>query len=196
MEENKHRNNHRKQNKKKDETKASNINLYDKERIIFINDEITDILAKEVIEKLLKLDLVNHKDITLYINSPGGSVSAGLAIIDTMNYIKSDVSTICIGRAASMGSILLISGAKGKRYCTENAEVMIHEVSSSALFTKVTEMKERLDHSRSLNDRICKMIVKRTNMSMTQVKKDTVNKDSWYTSHKALKLGFVDRILV
>lgn len=196
MEENKHRNNYKKRSKKKDETRASSISLFDKERVIFINDEITDNLAKEVIEKLLKLDLVSHKDITLYINSPGGSVSAGLSIIDMMNYVKSDVSTICIGRAASMGSILLISGAKGKRYCTENSEVMIHEVSSSALFSKVTEMKERLDHSRSLNERICKMIVKCTNMSMAQVKKDTVNKDTWYPAKKALKYGFIDKVLV
>ncbi len=181
-------------NKKKKE-EASNINLYDKERIIFINDEITDALAKEVIEKLLKLDLANHKDIKLFINSPGGSVSSGLAIIDMMNYVKSDVSTIGIGRVASMASILLVSGAKGKRYCLENTEVMIHEVTSSALFTKVTEMKERFEHSQSLNNRLCRLIVKNTNRTMKQVKKDTVNKDSWFSSKTALKYGFIDKVL-
>jgi len=198
MEENKYRNKykkHQKKNKKKEEIKASNINLYDKERIIFINDEITDTLAKEVIEKLLKLDLANHKDIKVYINSPGGSVSAGLSIIDMMNYVKSDVSTICIGRAASMASILLVCGAKGKRYASANSEVMIHEVSTSALFSKVTELKERLDHSQSLNERLCKLLVKNTNRTLSQIKRDTVNKDSWYSAQRALKYGFVDKVL-
>ena len=105
----------------------SDISLFE-ERIIFLNKEIDDECAREIIEKLLKLDIHNHRDITIYINSPGGSVSAGLAIYDTMNMIKSDVSTICIGRTASMASVLLVNGTKGKRYILPNAEVMIHEV--------------------------------------------------------------------
>lgn len=187
--------NKKKKDKRKEEKRASSINLFDNERIIFLNEEITDNLAKEIIEKLLKLDAVNHKDITMYINSPGGSVSSGLAIYDTMNYIKSDVSTICVGRAASMASILLVGGAKGKRLAFPNSEIMIHEVSSSVIFSKVTEMKERLDHSQSLNDRLCKLLVKNTNRTLSQIKKDTINKDSWYSSYKAKKYGFVDKVI-
>lgn len=185
-----------KSNKRDKEQKASNVNLFDKERIIFLNEEITDSLAKTIVEKLFKLDATNHKDIKLYINSPGGSVSSGLAIYDAIKYIKSDVSTIAIGRVASMASILLVAGTKGKRYAFPNSEIMIHEVSSSAFMTKVTEMKERLDHSQSLNNRLCKLIVKNTNLSMSQVKKNTVNKDTWYSAQKALRYGFVDRVLV
>lgn len=185
-----------KSNKRDKEQKASNVNLFDKERIIFLNEEITDSLAKTIVEKLFKLDATNHKDIKLYINSPGGSVSSGLAIYDAIKYIKSDVSTIAIGRVASMASILLVAGTKGKRYAFPNSEIMIHEVSSSAFMTKVTEMKERLDHSQSLNNRLCKLIVKNTNLSMSQVKKNTVNKDTWYSAQKALRYGFVDKVLV
>lgn len=185
-----------KSNKRDKEQKASNVNLFDKERIIFLNEEITDSLAKTIVEKLFKLDATNHKDIKLYINSPGRSVSSGLAIYDAIKYIKSDVSTIAIGRVASMASILLVAGTKGKRYAFPNSEIMIHEVSSTAFMTKVTEMKERLDHSQSLNNRLCKLIVKNTNLSMSQVKKDTVNKDTWYSAQKALRYGFVDKVLV
>ncbi len=184
-----------KNDKKDKEQKASSVNLFDKERIIFLNEEVTDSLAQTIVEKLFKLDATNHKDIKLYINSPGGSVSAGLAIYDAIKYIRSDVSTIAIGRVASMASILLVAGTKGKRYAFPNSEIMIHEVSSSAFMTKVSEMKERLDHSQSLNDRLCRLIVKNTKLNMTQVKKDTVNKDTWYSAHKALKYGFVDKVL-
>lgn len=195
---NKNRHNYKKKykNDKKDkEQKASSVNLFDKERIIFLNEEVTDSLAQTIVEKLFKLDATNHRDIKLYINSPGGSVSAGLAIYDAIKYIRSDVSTIAIGRVASMASILLVAGAKGKRYAFPNSEIMIHEVTSSAYMTKVSEMKERLDHSQSLNDRLCRLIVKNTKLNMTQVKKDTVNKDTWYSAHKALKYGFVDKVL-
>lgn len=185
-----------KSNKRDKEQKASNVNLFDKERIIFLNEEITDSLAKTIVEKLFKLDATNHKDIKLYINSPGGSVSSGLAIYDAIKYIKSDVSTIAIGRVASMASILLVAGTKGKRYAFPNSEIMIHEVSSTAFMTKVTEMKERLDHSQSLNNRLCRLIVKNTNLTMAQVKKNTVNKDTWYSAQKALRYGFVDKVLV
>lgn len=201
-EKNKSRHNHKrnykndKSNKRDKEQRASNINLFDKERIIFLNEEITDSLAKTIVEKLFKLDATNHKDIKLYINSPGGSVSSGLAIYDAIKYIKSDVSTIAIGRVASMASILLVAGTKGKRYAFPNSEIMIHEVSSSAFMTKVTEMKERLEHSQSLNNRLCKLIVKNTNLSMSQVKKDTINKDTWYSAQKALKYGFIDKVLM
>ena len=171
----------------------SDISLFE-ERIIFLNKEIDDECARETIEKLLKLDIHNHRDITMYINSPGGSVSAGLAIYDTMNMIKSDVSTICIGRTASMASILLVNGAKGKRYILPNAEVMIHEVSGYSM-GKLTEMQDKLKHSKSLNFKLWKILSNKTNKSMSEIKKDITRKDSWLNAKEALKYGFVDKIL-
>lgn len=179
---------------KKEEKKVSSIDLVSK-RIIYLDGEIDDKSAKDIIELLFKLDECNHKDITMYINSGGGSVSSGMAIYDVMNYIKSDVRTICIGRCASMGAILLLNGAKGKRYALPNSEVMIHEVSSMS-FGKVTEMKEKLDHSSSLNDKLHKIIADKTNLTLGQVRKKTTNKDVWLSARQALKLGFVDKILV
>lgn len=171
----------------------SDISLFE-ERIIFLNKEIDDECARETIEKLLKLDIHNHRDITMYINSPGGSVSAGLAIYDTMNMIKSDVSTICIGRTASMASVLLVNGAKGKRYILPNAEVMIHEVSGYYM-GKLTEMQDKLKHSKSLNFKLWKILSNKTNKSMSEIKKDITRKDSWLNAKEALKYGFVDKIL-
>ena len=171
----------------------SDISLFE-ERIIFLNKKIDDECARETIEKLLKLDIHNHRDITMYINSPGGSVSAGLAIYDTMNMIKSDVSTICIGRTASMASILLVNGAKGKRYILPNAEVMIHEVSGYSM-GKLTEMQDKLKHSKSLNFKLWKILSNKTNKSMSEIKKDITRKDSWLNAKEALKYGFVDKIL-
>lgn len=182
------KNSKRKENKKEGRTSEK--------RVIFINEEITDDSSKTIVMKLLKFDEINHKDIKIYINSPGGSVSAGLAIYDTIKYIKSNVSTIAIGRVASMATILLIAGTKGKRFSFPNAEIMIHETSASAFFTKVTEMKEQFEHAQSLNDRLCDLIVENTNRTVAQVKKDTVNKDSWYSSQKALEYGFIDKILM
>lgn len=171
----------------------SDISLFE-ERIIFLNKEIDDECARETTEKLLKLDIHNHRDITMYINSPGGSVSAGLAIYDTMNMIKSDVSTICIGRTASMASVLLVNGAKGKRYILPNAEVMIHEVSGYSM-GKLTEMQDKLKHSKSLNFKLWKILSNKTNKSMSEIKKDITRKDSWLNAKEALKYGFVDKIL-
>lgn len=177
-----------------EEDTVSSINLLDK-RIIYLDSEIDDSHAKSIIELLLKLDACNHKDITMYINSGGGSVSSGLAIYDVMNMIKSDVRTVCIGRCASMASILLINGAMGKRFILPNAEVMIHEVSSGT-YGKVTEMQEKLDHSKSLNSKLYNIIVKKTKKSLKQIKKDTINKDNWMNSNEALKWGFVDEVLM
>ena len=171
----------------------SDISLFEK-RIIFLNKEIDDECAREIIEKLLKLDMHSHRDITMYINSPGGSVSAGLAIFDTMNMIKSDVSTICIGRAASMASVLLVNGEKGKRYILPNAEVMIHEVSGYSM-GKLTEMQDKLKHSKSLNFKLWKILSNKTNKSMSEIKKDITRKDSWLNAKESLKYGFVDKIL-
>jgi len=166
-----------------------------KDRTIFLNEEITDDVAKDIVTKLLKFDEENHKTIKLYINSPGGSVSAGFAIYDCINYIKSDVSTIAIGRVASMATIILIGGTKGRRCAFPNSEIMIHEVSSSMLFTKLTEMKERVDHTSILNSRIMRLIVKNTNRTLAQVRKDTVNKDTWYSAQKAKRYDMIDKIL-
>lgn len=196
MKENKNKDNDRNciKNFKKNGNKKEN--RISEKRILFINEEITDNLAKNIVMKLLQLDAMNHKDIKIYINSPGGSVSAGLAIYDTIKYIESDVSTVAIGRVASMASILLIAGTKGKRFSFPNAEIMIHEASASSFFSKVTEMKEQFEHVQSLNDRLCNLIVENTNRTMAQVKKDTVNKDSWYSSQKALEYGFIDEVLM
>lgn len=173
--------------------KLSLIDLLER-RVIYLDGEIDDECAGEIIKKLLKLDIQNHKDITMYINFAGGSVASGLAIYDVMNMIKNDVSTIGIGKCASMASILLINGAKGKRYILPNAEVMIHEVSAGT-FGKVTEMQIKLDHSKSLNNKLWKIISDKTNRSFQQIKKDATNKDAWMSSSLALKYGFVDKIL-
>lgn len=181
------------ENKRLRRDRLSSINLLER-RIIYLDGEIDDECAKDVINKLLRLDIQSHKDITMYINSNGGSVASGLAIYDVMNMIKSDISTICIGKCASMASILLINGTKGKRYILPNAEVMIHEVSAGT-FGKVTEMQMKLDHSKSLNNKLWKIISKKTNRSFQQIKKDATNKDAWMSSKLALKYGFVDKVL-
>lgn len=174
--------------------KLSSIDLLER-RVIYLDGEIDDECAREIIKKLLKLDIQSHKDITMYINSAGGSVASGLAIYDVMNMIKSDVSTIDIGKCASMASILLINGAKGKRYILPNAEVMVHEVSSGT-FGKVTEMQEHLEHSKNLNTKLRKIIVDKTNLNWKLVKEYTINKDKWFNAKKAKYYGFVDKILL
>lgn len=131
----------KKQNKRYKKS-LSSINLFEK-RIIYIDEEITDSMARDVTDKLLRLDMHEKKDITMYINSSGCSVSAGFVIYDIMNLIKSDVSTVCIGKCASMAGILLINGKKGKRYALPNSEVMVHEVSNFSM-GKVAEMEDKL----------------------------------------------------
>ena len=185
--------NSKKKQNKKDKKTLSSVNLFDR-RIIYIDGEITDTLARDVVEKLLRLDIYEKKDITMYINSPGGSVSAGFAIYDMMNMIKSDVSTICIGKCASMAGILLINGKKGKRYALPNSEVMVHEVSSFSM-GKVTEMEDKLGHAKLLNNKLWKIIASKTNMTVNQIKQEATRKDSWLSAKKALKYGFVDFIL-
>ena len=194
--ENKYRNykkNKKKDYKTKEKDKVSSVDLQEK-RIIYLDGDIDDELAKKIIENLLKMDACNHQDITMYINSPGGSVASGFAIYDIMNMIKSDVKTICIGRAASMACILLLNGATGKRFILPNAEIMIHEVSGGA-FGKVSEVEQHLDHSKSLNIKLRKIIVDTTKLSWKQVKEGTTNKDKWFTAEEAVKYGFVDKVL-
>ena len=186
----------KKQNKKRRREKDfRSIDLLDK-RIIYLDGEITEESAKRTIETLLKLDIINHKDIKMYINSEGGSVNAGLAIIDTMNSIKSDVSTICLGRAASMGAILLINGTKGKRCIGTYSEIMIHEVATyGGNYGKVSEQHDKLKRTTYVNRKIQRIIVSKTNMSLKDVQKDTKKKDTWINSKNALKYGFVDKVL-
>ena len=159
-----------------------------KDRIIILTGEITDDSANIIVAQLLYLDSINHNDISIYINSPGGSVTAGLAIYDTMKIIKSDVETIGVGMSASMGafllssgtkgkrSILLVNGTKGKRFILPNTSVMIHEVSSFST-GKVGEMQNRLDHSKDLNYKIFKILAEKSNRSYKQIKKEDTGKD-------------------
>jgi len=164
-----------------------------KNRIILLSGEIDDILANSVVAQLLYLDSLNHDDISLYINSPGGSVTAGMAIYDTMNFIKSDVSTICLGMAASMAAFLLSSGEKGKRYALPNAEVMIHQPLGGAQ-GQATEIKIAAEHILKLRDKLNKMLSKNTNQKIETIQKDT-ERDNFMDSKEALEYGLIDKII-
>lgn len=185
--------NKEKKEQKVKEKQISSIKLLDN-RIIYVDGSIDDDLAKDVIDKLLRLDTLNHDDIVMYINSNGGNVSSGLAIYDTMNMIKSKVSTVCIGKCFSMASVLLVNGAKGKRYILPNAEVMIHEVSSISV-GKVGEMQNNLDHSRDLNHKLFKILAEKSNRTYNQIKNEATGKDLWLSASKALQYGIIDKIL-
>lgn len=185
--------NKEKKEQKFKEKQISSIKLLDN-RIIYVDGSIDDALAKDVIDKLLRLDTLNHDDIVIYINSNGGNVSSGLAIYDTMNMIKSKVSTVCIGKCFSMASVLLVNGAKGKRYILPNAEVMIHEVSSISV-GKVGEMQNNLDHSRDLNHKLFKILAEKSNRTYNQIKNEATGKDLWLSASKALQYGIIDKIL-
>lgn len=163
------------------------------DRIVFLSGEITDDVANIVISELLYLDSINNNDISLYINSPGGSVTAGLAIYDTMNFIKSDVSTIVVGMAASMGSFLLAAGAKGKRYALPNSEVMIHEVLGGTE-GQATVIKIQADRILKLRDKMNTLLAKLTNKSVARINKDT-ERDNFMTAKEAKEYGLVDKVL-
>ena len=183
-------------NKKKEtkEKKPSDINLFDN-RIIRLNGDINTEEADKIVEQLLMLDATKSKnDIIFYINSSGGLVSAGLAIYDTMQMVKSNIKTICIGRCSSMAAVLLSGGTKGKRYITPNSEVMIHEMSSYN-GGKMGEIKISYEHSTTLNERLMKILADNTGKSIKQVKKDVELKDKWFNAEEALKYGIVDKIL-
>ncbi len=188
----------KKTSNKKKETKEkkspSDINLFDN-RIIRLNGDINTEEADKIVEQLLKLDATkSKKDIIFYINSSGGLVSAGLAIYDTMQMVKSNIKTICIGRCSSMAAVLLSGGTKGKRYITPNSEVMIHEMSSYN-GGKIGEIKISYEHSTTLNERLMKILADNTGKSIKQVKKDVELKDKWFNAEEALKYGIVDKIL-
>lgn len=164
-----------------------------KNRIILLSGEIDDVLANSVVAQILYLDSLNHDDISLYINSPGGSVTAGMAIYDTMNFVKSDVSTICLGMAASMAAFLLSSGEKGKRYVLPNAEVMIHQPLGGAQ-GQATEIKIAAEHILKLRDKLNQILAKNTNQKIETIQKDT-ERDNFMDSKEALEYGLVDKII-
>lgn len=164
-----------------------------KDRIILLNGEIDDNVSNIVVAQLLYLDSLNNNDISLYINSPGGSITAGMAIYDTMNFIKSDVSTICIGIAASMAAFLLSSGKKGKRYALPNSEVMIHQPLGGAQ-GQATEIKIAAERILKLKDKLNKILAKNTNKDLKQIEIDT-ERDYFLSSEEALNYGIIDKII-
>ena len=164
-----------------------------KDRIIIITDEITDANSNIVIAELLYLDSLNHEDISIYINSPGGSVTAGMGIYDTMNFIKSDVSTICVGMAASMAAFLLSSGKKGKRYALPNSEIMIHQPLGGAQ-GQATEIKIAAERILKLRDKLNKILSDNTSKELSIIEKDT-DRDNFMSADEALKYGIIDDIL-
>jgi ATP-dependent Clp protease protease subunit len=165
-----------------------------KERIIFLGSPVNDAVANTVIAQLLFLASEDDKkDIKLYINTPGGSVTAGLAIYDTMQYIKPDVSTICIGMAASMGAVLLAAGAKGKRLILPNAEVMIHQVMGGAE-GQATDIKIRAEHILKIKDKLNVILAKHTNQDIDKIERDT-DRDNFMSAEQAVKYGLVDKII-
>ncbi|HLP86961.1 MAG TPA: ATP-dependent Clp protease proteolytic subunit [Candidatus Paceibacterota bacterium] len=164
------------------------------ERIIFLGGPIDDHVANLVIAQLLYLDHTDSKkDIHLYINSPGGSVNAGLAIIDTMNFVKSDVSTICVGIAASMGALILSSGKKGKRFSLPNSEVMIHQVMGGTE-GQASDIAINAKHILRTKETLNKILAQTTDKKVDQVEKDS-DRDYWMTSDEAKKYGIVDEII-
>jgi len=165
-----------------------------KERIIFLGGPIVGEVANLVIAQLLFLESEDaKKDISFYINSPGGSVSATLAMIDTMNHVKPDVSTVCVGMAASGGAWLLSSGAKGKRYALPNAEVMIHQPLGGAE-GQASDIEITAKHILSTRDRLNKMMAKNTGQKLSQIEKD-VDRDFFLTADEAKKYGIIDKVL-
>ncbi len=165
-----------------------------KERIIFLGEEVNETTASLVVAQLLFLESEDStKDISLYINSPGGSVTAGMAIYDTMNYIKCDVSTICIGMAASMGAFLLSGGAKGKRYALPNAEIMIHQPLGGAQ-GQATEIEIAAQHILKTKKKLNEIIAANCGKTVEEVEKAT-DRDNWMTAEEALSYGLIDKIV-
>lgn len=164
------------------------------DRIIFLSDEVNDVTASLVIAQLLFLEAQDpDKDICLYINSPGGSVSAGLAIYDTMNFIKCDVSTICVGMAASMGAFLLSAGAKGKRLALPNSEIMIHQP-LGGMQGQASDIKIHADHILATKDKLNKILAKNTGKPLSVIEKDT-DRDNFLSAEAAKEYGLIDRVI-
>lgn len=164
-----------------------------KDRIIFIGGEIDDDLANAIISELLFLDSKSNDEISIYINSPGGSITAGMAIYDTMNFVKSPISTICVGMAASMASVLLASGDKGKRYILPNSEVMIHQP-LGGVNGQATEIKIVADRILYLRNKLNKILADKTDQDINKIETDT-ERDHYLSASEALEYGLVDKIL-
>lgn len=163
------------------------------DRIIFLSGEIDDAVANTVVAQLIYLEAKDPgKDISLYINSPGGSVSAGLAIYDTMNYIKCDVSTICIGMAASMGAFLLSSGAKGKRYALPNSEIMIHQPLGGAQ-GQASDIKIAAEHILRTKQKLNSILAQNSGKPISEIEKDT-DRDNYLSAQEAQESGLIDRV--
>ena len=167
-----------------------------KDRIIFLSEDVNSASASLVVAQLLFLESEDpDKEISLYINSPGGSITDGMAIVDTINYIKCPVSTICVGMAASMGAVLLASGAKGKRFATPNAEILIHQpLISGGLSGQTTEIKIHADHMVKTREKLNKLLSERTGQNLETIERDT-ERDNYMTAHEALEYGLIDGIL-
>ncbi|MBQ4633780.1 MAG: ATP-dependent Clp endopeptidase proteolytic subunit ClpP [Bacilli bacterium] len=164
-----------------------------KDRIIMLSGEIDDNISNTIVAELLYLDSLNHDDIQLYINSPGGSITSGMAIYDTMNFIKSDVSTICIGMAASMGAFLLSSGKKGKRFALENSEIMIHQP-LGGVKGQATEIKIAAERILKLKDKLNKILAKNTGQNIKKIERDT-ERDNFMEANEAKNYGIIDKII-
>ena len=165
-----------------------------KDRIILLGEEVSDASASVIVAQLLFLEAEDpDKDICLYINSPGGSVTAGMAIYDTMQYIKCDVSTICIGMAASMGAFLLAAGTKGKRFALPNSEIMIHQPSGGAQ-GQATDISIHANHILRVKDKLNQILSERTGQPLEVVKRDT-ERDNFMTAQEALEYGLIDKVI-
>ena len=165
-----------------------------KERIIFLADEVNSVTAGLVVAQLLFLESEDpNKDIHFYINSPGGSVTDGMAIYDTMKYVKCDVCTTCIGMAASMGAFLLAGGTKGKRFALPNAEIMIHEPSGGAQ-GQASDIKINADHILRIRDKLNKLLAENTGQTLEKIQADT-ERDNWLTAEEAREYGLIDAVI-
>lgn len=166
-----------------------------KERIIFVSGPVSDGMANTVIAQLLFLDHEDKKkDIMLYINSPGGSVTAGMAIYDTMQFVKADVSTMCVGIAASMGAFLLASGKKGKRFALPNSEILLHQVAVDSIGGQATEIEITARQILKTKGRLNQILSKHTGQSLAKVEKDT-ERDFWLSAEEAKAYGVIDEII-
>ena len=167
-----------------------------KDRIIFLSEDVNQATASLIVAQMLFLESEDpDKEISFYINSPGGSITDGMAIVDTMNYIKCPVTTICIGMAASMGSVLLACGTKGKRYATPNSEILIHQpLISGGLSGQTTEIKIHADHMVKTRQKLNKLLSEKTGQSLEQIEKDT-ERDHYMTAEEALEYGLIDEII-
>ena len=164
-----------------------------KDRIIFLSGEIDDNISNTIVSELLYLDSLNHEDIYLYINSPGGSITSGMAIMDTMNFIKSDVRTICLGMAASMAAFLLSCGTKGKRFALPNAEVMIHQP-LGGVNGQATEIKIAAERILKLKKKLNEILSKNTNQKLEKIEIDT-ERDYFLSAKEAKEYGIIDNII-